>query len=128
MKHKNKHKKKNKTKTDEPVKTKSGLSTLSIAVPGSILDNAQSPELRSYLAGQIARAACIYQVDEIIIYDDIGVKNASSNKGITEVQTAEGDVQTTRKCCSQFARILQYLECKNIIMHTLSVKIYLAKF
>lgn len=41
-------------------------STLSIAVPGSILDNAQSPELRTYLAGQIARAACIYQVDEVV--------------------------------------------------------------
>lgn len=38
------------------------LSTLSIAVPGSILENAQSPELRTYLAGQIARAACIFQV------------------------------------------------------------------
>nr|XP_054769345.1 putative methyltransferase C9orf114 homolog [Lytechinus pictus] len=27
--------------------------TLSIALPGSILDNAQSPELRTYLAGQV---------------------------------------------------------------------------
>lgn len=36
--------------------------TISIAVPGSILDNAQSSELRTYLAGQIARAACIYKV------------------------------------------------------------------
>lgn len=42
--------------------------TLSIALPGSILDNAQSPELRTYLAGQIARAACIYKVDEVNIY------------------------------------------------------------
>lgn len=40
--------------------------TLSIAVPGSILDNAQSPELRTYLAGQLARAACIYEVDEVL--------------------------------------------------------------
>lgn len=39
--------------------------TLSIAVPGSILDNAQSQELRTYLAGQIARAASIYCVDEV---------------------------------------------------------------
>ena len=37
---------------------KKDLSTISIAVPGSILDNAQSVELRSYLAGQVARAAC----------------------------------------------------------------------
>jgi predicted SPOUT superfamily RNA methylase MTH1 len=26
---------------------------VSIALPGSILDNAQSPELRTYLAGQV---------------------------------------------------------------------------
>jgi hypothetical protein len=39
--------------------------TLSIAVPGSILDNAQSPELRTYLAGQIARAACVFKIDEV---------------------------------------------------------------
>lgn len=32
------------------------VSTISIAVPGSILENAQSAELRTYLAGQIARA------------------------------------------------------------------------
>ncbi|KAG8330822.1 hypothetical protein J6590_054110 [Homalodisca vitripennis] len=38
--------------------------TISIAVPGSILDNAQTSELRTYLAGQVARAASIYCVDE----------------------------------------------------------------
>ncbi|KAL5286598.1 C9orf114 family protein [Megaselia abdita] len=46
------------------------VSTVSIAVPGSILENAQSPELRSYLAGQIARAACIFKIDEVIVFDD----------------------------------------------------------
>ena len=29
--------------------------TVSFAVPGSILDNAQSPELRTYLAGQVKK-------------------------------------------------------------------------
>lgn len=43
------------------------LPTVSIAVPGSILDNAQSPEFRTYLAGQIARAACIYKIDEVCV-------------------------------------------------------------
>lgn len=42
--------------------------TFSIAVPGSILDNAQSKELRTYLAGQIARIACIYKIDEVRVY------------------------------------------------------------
>jgi predicted SPOUT superfamily RNA methylase MTH1 len=44
--------------------------TVSIALPGSIVYNAQSRELQTHLAGQIARVACIFQVDEIVIYDD----------------------------------------------------------
>ena len=84
--------------------------TVSIALPGSILDNAQTPELRTYLAGQvkmqqisilsaltfcliiavlkvklhgtdvgcimymlqIARAAVVFNVDEIVIFDEAG--------------------------------------------------------
>ena len=30
--------------------------TISIALPGSVLENAQSPALRSYLAGQVCNA------------------------------------------------------------------------
>lgn len=44
--------------------------TVSIAVPSSIVDNAQSPELKSYLVGQIARSLVIYNVDEIVVYDE----------------------------------------------------------
>jgi hypothetical protein len=47
------------------------MCTLSIAVPGSILDNAQSPELRTYLAGQIARAACVFKIDEVSTFNFI---------------------------------------------------------
>ena len=32
--------------------------TVSLALPGSILDNAQSPELRTYLAGQVRWMFC----------------------------------------------------------------------
>lgn len=39
--------------------------TVSIALPGNILDNAQTPELRAALAGQIARAAAIFNADEV---------------------------------------------------------------
>lgn len=74
-------------------------------MPGSILDNAQSQELRTYLAGQIARAASIYNVDEIIIFDDKPPANMATAK-VAQL----GDV-TARPCCVQFARILQYLEC-----------------
>ncbi|XP_017302451.1 putative methyltransferase C9orf114 [Diaphorina citri] len=75
------------------------VQTFSIAIPGSILDNAQSKELRTYLAGQIARTACIYKIDEVIIFYD-GCEKQSLNRedGIS-------------RCCVQFGRILQYLEC-----------------
>lgn len=45
--------------------------TLSMAVPGSVVSNAQTRELRTQLVGQIARAAAIYHVDEIIVFDDL---------------------------------------------------------
>jgi len=45
-------------------------STLSIAIPGSIVSNAQTQELRTHLVGQIARAAAIYHVDEIVVFND----------------------------------------------------------
>ncbi|XP_048766893.2 putative methyltransferase C9orf114 homolog [Ostrea edulis] len=80
------------------------LHTLSIALPGSILDNAQSPELRTYLAGQIARAAVIFNIDEIIIFDEVFSKESS----------VEGQFQGIGKkgqANIQMARILQYLEC-----------------
>merc|ERR550519_1465570 len=67
--------------------------TVSIAVPGSVLDNAQTAELRTYLAGQVARAAAIYNVDEVVVFGD--------SKGAAE--HSRGMVQ--------LARILQYLEC-----------------
>lgn len=59
------------TESDNKSKTKKArqLATVTIAVPGSILDNAQSPEFRTYLAGQIARAACIYKIDEVCPID-----------------------------------------------------------
>lgn len=79
--------------------------TVSIAVPGSVLDNAQSPELRTYLAGQVARAAAVFAVDEVIVFDD-----EASGKP----ETTEGEFQGVGKKgggCVQLARILQYLEC-----------------
>lgn len=83
------------------------ISTLSIAVPGSILENAQSQELRTYLAGQIARAACIFQVDEIVVFDDYG-DEANSKK--STIESNDGLVMA-RHSCVQLGRILQYLEC-----------------
>ena len=55
------------------------FSTLSIAIPSSILYNCQTRELKTLLCGQIARAATIYHVDEIIIYNDGTTKSSSNN-------------------------------------------------
>ncbi|XP_063218117.1 putative methyltransferase C9orf114 homolog isoform X2 [Bacillus rossius redtenbacheri] len=88
--------------------TTSETRTLSIAVPGSILENAQSAELRTYLAGQIARAACIFEVDEVIVYDDLPDTDAGRRVGVDEQVYG---VRTVRRCCAQLARVLQYLEC-----------------
>ena len=41
-----------------------------MALPGSILDNAQSAELRTYLAGQVARALAVFNIDEVIVFND----------------------------------------------------------
>lgn len=45
-------------------------STLSIALPGSVVSNCQTRELKTQLVGQISRYATIYHVDEIVIFDD----------------------------------------------------------
>ncbi|KAK7896449.1 hypothetical protein WMY93_021774 [Mugilogobius chulae] len=63
--------------------------TVSVALPGSVLDNAQSAELRTYLAGQIARPASSF------------VSVEGEFKGVGKKGQA----------CIQLARILQYLEC-----------------
>ena len=41
--------------------------TVSIALPGSIMQNAQSRELRTYLAGQVGRALAIFNIPYIRI-------------------------------------------------------------
>ena len=66
----------------EKVESKLGIKThtLSIVIPASIIDNAQSFELKTYLVCQIARAAVIYQVDEIVIVESRGKFAASLAK------------------------------------------------
>jgi len=71
--------------------------TLSIALPASILRNAQSNELRTYLAGQIGRAACVFNIDEIIIFDDDETNEQVDNNPFSASE--------------QLIRLLEYLEC-----------------
>ena len=70
--------------------------TLSIALPASILRNAQSSELRTYLAGQIGRAACVFNIDEIIVFDDEETTEEMENNPFSSSE--------------QLIRLLEYLE------------------
>ncbi|XP_076842429.1 putative methyltransferase C9orf114 homolog isoform X2 [Brachyhypopomus gauderio] len=89
---------------EQQTKAKGRKYTVSIALPGSVLDNAQSPELRTYLAGQVARACTVFCVDEVIVFDESD----------EDARTVEGEFKGIGKkgqACVQMARILQYLEC-----------------
>ncbi|KAK0417393.1 hypothetical protein QR680_012983 [Steinernema hermaphroditum] len=86
---------------------------LGIAIPGSILNNAQSPELRSYLAGQIARTAAVFCVDEVIVFDETArMSNSQVDSYFTRSWTGQEKVNETNvECNFHLARILEYLEC-----------------
>ncbi|KAH4001027.1 hypothetical protein HBI56_012590 [Parastagonospora nodorum] len=44
--------------------------TVSIALPGSWLNNAKKPDHKTAQVGRIARAAAVFCVDEIVVFDD----------------------------------------------------------
>ena len=73
--------------------------TLSIAVPASIVLNSQSPELQTYLVGQIARSASVFRIDEIVVINDC---ESSSDK--SKMKGKQRDV------INFFVKNLEYLE------------------
>ncbi|XP_036356622.1 putative methyltransferase C9orf114 homolog [Octopus sinensis] len=91
------------TKNKEKNDGKGRSYTLTIALPGSILDNAQAAVLRTYLVGQVARAAVIFNVDEIVVFDER--KHSDRN--------ASGGFKADSN--HLFGRLLQYLECPQYI-------------
>lgn len=68
--------------------------TVSIAIPGSVIDNTQTTELATAVAGQIARTAAIFKIDEVIVIDDAANKQ-------------EGTVGAG---AAFLARVLQFME------------------
>lgn len=72
-------------------------STISIAVAGSTVEHAQSIEAAVAIAGQIARAAVIFNVEEIVVYDD--TPGSLDQKG-----------KTVSASAAFLARVLQYLD------------------
>ncbi|KAL2463796.1 Nucleic acid-binding [Forsythia ovata] len=82
----------------------SEISTVSIAVSGSIIDNAQSLELATRLAGQIARAATIFRIDEVVVIDN---KTTSEDDSTDMVENSSDEDDTG---AAFLIRILSYLE------------------
>uniref|UniRef100_A0A453MAM7 Uncharacterized protein n=1 Tax=Aegilops tauschii subsp. strangulata TaxID=200361 RepID=A0A453MAM7_AEGTS len=94
------HKKKKKKHAEEEEKADpKRRPTVSIAVAGSVIDNAQSLELATLLAGQIARAAAVFRIDEIVVFDS---SPAAENGGGAEEEEESG--------ARFLVRILEYLE------------------
>ena len=115
-----------------PCRNRPRFSTVSIAVPGSVLSNCQTRELRTLMVGQIARAATIYHVDEIIVFDDkLGGKDrrtdwrkpgerkkeqestdpGDSNNNDNEKKDEEQERRPRTTSEEFMARLLQYCEC-----------------
>ena len=97
-----KNKNKNKKEKNHPEFTKSTKInyTLSILIPSSIVDNAQSKELRTYLIGELARTIGIFKISEVIIFHDKLKDNS-------------------RDYINYFIKNLQYLETPQYLRKTL---------
>lgn len=67
---------------------------MSIAVGASCVENAQNLQLATLLAGQVARAAAVFNVDEVVVVDD-------------SEERVEGSVSAA---AALFARVLQFME------------------
>ena len=93
--------KKPKKEKEHPEFTKSAKVnyTLSILIPSSIVDNAQSKELRTYLIGELARTIGIFKISEIIIFHD--------------------KKDNSRDYINYFIKNLQYLETPQYLRKTL---------
>ena len=86
--------------------------TVTVALPGSIVDNAQTQELRSYLVGQVARACAIFNVDEIVVF-------ATETGPPASAAAVSRDERKGNSSGSVFmARVLQYLECPQYLRKT----------
>ncbi|CAA0829147.1 Unknown protein [Striga hermonthica] len=115
-----KKKRKNTEKGEESINNAVPLATekptITIALPGSIIDNAQSLELATRLAGQIARAATIFRIDEVVIFDN---KRVSSD---VSAETLENDSGEDESGAAFLVRILRYLETPQYLRKSLFPK------
>ncbi|KAM7462756.1 hypothetical protein LguiA_030877 [Lonicera macranthoides] len=90
--------------------------TVSIALPGSIIDNAQSLELATRLAGQIARAATIFRIDEVVIFDN--KSDSADDSSVIMMENSDED----ETGAAFLIRILNYLETPQYLRKALFQK------
>ncbi|KAK9805844.1 hypothetical protein WJX73_006812 [Symbiochloris irregularis] len=69
--------------------------TISVALAASVIDVAQTLELATFLAGQIARTAAIFNIDEVVVIDDSEGSGVDSKVG---------------ESAAFLARVLQFME------------------
>lgn len=97
--------------------------TISIAVPGSIISNCQTSELKTYVAGQIARSIAIYNIDEIIIYNEDTKLYNTAQSSNTHQNTLSGEYESSRSRTIDpnkfLGRILQYLDTPQYLRKSL---------
>ncbi|KAL1536252.1 putative methyltransferase C9orf114 [Salvia divinorum] len=89
---------------NDDVPSTAELPTITIALPGSIISNTQSLELATRLAGQVARAAAIFRIDEVVVFDSKNTSEATS----TEIM--DSDSGENESGAAFLMRILRYLE------------------
>ncbi|KAI3459370.1 hypothetical protein Pfo_016033 [Paulownia fortunei] len=115
-----KKKRKNREKMKELEADAKSLSTeiptITVAVPGSIIDNAQSLELATRLAGQVARAATIFRIDEVVVFDN----KSTSEDASTEIMETDSDENESG--AAFLMRILRYLETPQYLRKSLFPK------
>ncbi|KAL5483698.1 hypothetical protein EMCRGX_G020105 [Ephydatia muelleri] len=88
------------TDSSKPKTGEANHYTVSIALPGSIVDGVLLPELKTYLAGQIGRLAAVFCVDEIVVFNEAGCTNQATLVS-----------ETSKNSSAAFlSRVLQYLE------------------
>ncbi|KAM5569322.1 hypothetical protein ABKV19_016707 [Rosa sericea] len=104
----NKKKKNKKPKTD----TAAVIPTVTVAIAGSIIHNAQSLELATRLAGQIARAVTIFRVDEVVVFDNNGESGSPEANNSDENESG----------AAFLIRILRYLETPQYLRKALFPK------
>lgn len=106
----------NKADNDHEEEEAKEIPTVTIALAGSIINNAQSLELATRLAGQIARAATIFRIDEVVVFDN-------KSDSVNDYSVKELDSSDENETGAPFLiRILRYLETPQYLRRALFPK------